>query len=151
MIFTRFKRMEFLVKSPILGFEHIQKMTLEKIAKDDETFMQLKSCGDDGISFTLVNPYTMRTDYQFEIPSPIKALLELPGKTNIDPANTKLAILNIVCIREPIEESTVNFLAPLLFNFENLTMAQVILESFRYENFGLSEPISKFFDFNAKI
>ncbi|MDE5591891.1 MAG: flagellar assembly protein FliW [Helicobacter sp.] len=143
--------MEFLVKSPILGFEQIQKMTLEKIAKDDETFMQLKSCGDDRISFTLVNPYTMRGDYEFEIPAPIRALLELPGKTNIDLQNAKkLATLNIVCIKDPIEESSVNFLAPLLFNFENLTMAQVVLEGFKYQAFGISEPISKFFDFNAK-
>lgn len=140
--------MEFVVKSPILGFEHIQKMKLEKIAKDDDTFMQLKSCENDGISFTLVNPYAMRSDYEFEIPSPIKALLELKGKTNIDPQNSKLVTLNIVCIKDPIEESTVNFLAPALFNFENLTMAQVVLENFKYENFGLSEPISKFFDFN---
>ncbi|EEQ63587.1 flagellar assembly protein FliW [Helicobacter pullorum] len=140
--------MEFVVKSPILGFEHIQKMKLEKIAKDDDTFMQLKSCENDGISFTLVNPYAMRSDYEFEIPSPIKALLELKGKTNIDPQNSKLVTLNIVCIKDPIEESTVNFLAPVLFNFENLTMAQVVLENFKYENFGLSEPISKFFDFN---
>ena len=140
--------MEFVVKSPILGFEHIQKMKLEKIAKDDDTFMQLKSCENDGISFTLVNPYAMRSDYEFEIPSPIKALLELKGKTNIDPQNSKLVTLNIVCIKDPIEEYTVNFLAPVLFNFENLTMAQVVLENFKYENFGLSEPISKFFDFN---
>ena len=140
--------MEFVVKSPILGFEHIQKMKLEKIAKDDDTFMQLKSCENDGISFTLVNHYAMRSDYEFEIPSPIKALLELKGKTNIDPQNSKLVTLNIVCIKDPIEESTVNFLAPVLFNFENLTMAQVVLENFKYENFGLSEPISKFFDFN---
>ena len=140
--------MEFVVKSPILGFEHIQKMKLEKIAKDDDTFMQLKSCENDGISFTLVNPYAMRSDYEFEIPSPIKALLELKGKTNIDPQNSKLVTLNIVCIKDPIEESTVNFLAPVLFNFENLTMAQVVLENFKDENFGLSEPISKFFDFN---
>ena len=140
--------MEFVVKSPILGFEHIQKMKLEKIAKDDDTFMQLKSCENDGISFTLVNPYAMRSDYEFEIPSPIKALLELKGKTNIDPQNSKLVTLNIVCIKDPIEESTVNFLAPVLFNFENLTMAQVVLENFKYENIGLSEPISKFFDFN---
>lgn len=140
--------MEFVVKSPILGFEHIQKMKLEKIAKDDDTFMQLRSCENDGISFTLVNPYAMRSDYEFEIPSPIKALLELKGKTNIDPQNSKLVTLNIVCIKDPIEESTVNFLAPVLFNFENLTMAQVVLENFKYENFGLSEPISKFFDFN---
>ena len=41
--------MEFVVKSPILGCEHIEKIKLEKIAKVDDAFMQLKSCENDGI------------------------------------------------------------------------------------------------------
>lgn len=140
--------MEFVVKSPILGFEQIEKMTLEKVAQDDETFMQLKSAHNDGISFTLVNPYAVRTDYAFDIPTPIVELLSLKGKSNADTNNNQLIVLNIVCLQEPIQDSTVNFLAPILFNFENQTMAQVVLDSQNYTNFGLAEPISKFFDFS---
>ncbi|MDD6055659.1 MAG: flagellar assembly protein FliW [Helicobacter sp.] len=139
--------MEFLVKSPILGFEQIEKMSLEKIAKDDETFMQLKSLHNDGIAFTVVNPYTIRTDYSFKIPTAFVELLELKGDSNIDEKNNNLVILNIVCLQEPIQDSSVNFLAPLLFNFEKLTMAQLVLDSQQYPNFKIAEPISKFFDF----
>ncbi|MCH5323093.1 MAG: flagellar assembly protein FliW [Helicobacter sp.] len=142
--------MEFVVKSPILGFEYIQKMKLERIDKDDDVFMRLVSCENDGVSFTLVNPYAIRADYVFDIPTPVKVLLDLKGTSSIDTAQVQFAVLNIVRVNEPIEQSTVNFLAPIIFNFENQTMAQVVLESFKYENFGLSEPISKFFDFGNK-
>ena len=142
--------MEFTVKSPILGFEYIQKMRLEKIDKDDDVFMRLVSCENDGISFTLVNPYAIRADYVFDIPTPVKVLLDLKSNSNIDTDQAQFAVLNIVRVNEPIEQSTVNFLAPIIFNFENQTMAQVVLESFKYDNFGLSEPISKFFDFGNK-
>ncbi len=140
--------MEFVVKSPILGFEQITKMTLEKVAQDDEVFMQLKSTHDDGISFTLVNPYVMRSDYEFDIPAPIMEALELKGAKNTSAENNQVVTLNIVCIQEPIQNSTVNFLAPVLFNFENHTMGQVVLENQKYENFGLAEPIARFFDFS---
>ncbi|WP_299545791.1 flagellar assembly protein FliW [uncultured Helicobacter sp.] len=139
--------MEFEVKSPILGFEQIKKMKLEKVAQDDETFMQLKSLHDDGISFTLINPYSVRSDYEFEIPLPIKEALVLKDSTNVAAQSNQVVTLNIVCIQEPIQNSTINFLAPILFNFENQTLAQVVLENQKYENFGLAEPISKFFDF----
>ena len=142
--------MEFEVKSPILGFEQIKKMTLEKVAKDDEVFMQLKSLHNDGISFTLINPYSVRSDYEFEIPVPIKEALSLKDSTNIAAQNNQVVTLNIVCIQEPIHNSTINFLAPVLFNFNNHTMAQVVLENQKYGNFGLAEPISKFFDFTQQ-
>ena len=90
--------MEFVVKSPILGFEQIKKMKLEKIVQDDETFMQLKSCENDGISFTLINPYAVRSDYEFEMPMPIVEALELKGNSNTSAQNSKIVTLNIVCI-----------------------------------------------------
>ena len=140
--------MEFEVKSPILGFEQIKKMKLEKIAQDDETFMQLKSLHDDGISFTLINPYAVRSDYEFGIPSPIMEILEIKEASNIAAQSQNIVTLNIVCIQDPIQDSTVNFLAPILFNFNNHTLAQVVLENQKYTRFGLAEPISKFFDFS---
>lgn len=136
--------MEFEVKSPILGFEYIQKMKLEKIDEDVSKFIRLVSCGDDGISFTLVNPYAVRSDYVFEFPAAIRALLEIKGKLSSDTQETQFAILNIVCVRTPIDASTINFLAPLVFNFDNQTMAQVVLDSTKYENYGLSESLSSF-------
>lgn len=50
--------MIFDVKAPILGFETIHKMHLQKI---DEIFLRLNSAEDDSVvSFTLVNPFALR-------------------------------------------------------------------------------------------
>lgn len=136
--------MEFQIKSPILGFEQIHKMSLESFAKDENSFWRLVSRGEENICFTLVNPYALRTDYEFEIPAPTRVLLELEYPTNQPPNNTDLLTFNIMLLQEPIENSTVNFLAPLLFNVKNQTMAQVVLESFKYPHFSLSDPISNY-------
>lgn len=68
----------------------------------------------------------------------------MKDSTNVSAQDNQVVTLNIVCIQEPIQNSTINFLAPVLFNFENKTLAQVVLENQKYENFGLAEPISKF-------
>lgn len=126
--------MEFEVKSPILGFESVRTVKLEKI---DDLFMKLENAHADMPTFTLVNPFLLR-EYDFEVPLATKLLLDLKEDTN-------LLVLNIMIIHTPLENSTINFLAPVIFNFDNKTMGQVILESNRYPNYGLAEVISSFF------
>lgn len=125
--------MEFEVKLPILGFEDLKKLRLEKI---DDLFMRLEN-PDDGIpSFTLINPFAIR-DYDFDAPAASKALLELKENTN-------LLVLNIMIVNNPIEESTINFLAPIIFNFDNNTMGQIVLDSSKYPHYGITERIANF-------
>ncbi len=127
--------MEFEVKSPILGFENVSRMKLEKI---DDIFMRLDNVSGDLPSFTLVNPFAL-CEYNFEIPTAIQVLLE------IDSEKTKnILIANIMVIYKEIKDSTINFLAPLIFNFDNQTMAQVVLDVMKYPQYSISEPISKF-------
>ena len=109
--------MEYEVKIPIFGFEHIEKMKFSKI---DEIFAQLVAMPDGVPSFTLVNPYALQA-YQFDIPQATQILLDITSETN-------LLVYNMVVIQNPIVESTVNFMAPLLFNLDNHTMAQLILD-----------------------
>lgn len=127
--------MIFEVKSPILGFESVTKMKLEKL---DDLFMKL--CNVDGSvpHFTLVNPFLLR-EYEFEVPASIKILLDLETSKN-------LLIANIMVIQQPIENSTINFLAPLVFNFDNATMGQVVLDSTQYPFYSLNDPIGRFYN-----
>lgn len=129
------KTMIFEVKLPILGFEQVTKMKLEKI---DDLFMKLYNADGEVPQFVLVNPFVLR-EYEFDVPSNIKILLDLDNSKN-------LLIANIMVIQKPIENSLINFLAPLVFNFDNLTMAQVVLDSITYPTYGLDEPISKYYD-----
>jgi flagellar assembly factor FliW len=122
--------MQFDLKLPLLGFEAVSKMELQKI---DEIFLRLESIGE-GPSFTLINPFALR-EYSFDIPSSLQALLGLTPESN-------LLIYNIMILQTPIEKSTINFVAPLIFNTDNQTMAQIIIDN--RSDFGIAEPIQKY-------
>jgi flagellar assembly factor FliW len=122
--------MQFDLKLPILGFETVSKMELHKI---DDIFLRLESIGE-GPSFTLVNPFVLR-EYAFDIPSSLQALLGIVPESN-------LLIYNIMILQTPIENSTINFVAPLIFNTDNQTMAQIIVDN--RADFGIAEPIKKY-------
>jgi len=126
--------MTFDVKSPIPGFDQIKKVELEKI---DDFFMQLKSC-DDATVFMLINPFLLR-EYDFLVPDYFKNLLELE-----DDSNT--LVLNIMIVSTPIETSVVNFIAPLVFNTDKGSVAQVLLDGSKYKEYGIMENISDYLD-----
>lgn len=127
--------MIFEVKFPILGFEGVKEVKLEKI---DKLFLKITNSKEPTPSFTLVNPFLLR-EYEFEIPIYVKSLLSLKPDSDI-------LIANIMIVATPIEESTVNFIAPMIFNFDNSTMAQIVLDSTKYPDFGISESIKEYID-----
>lgn len=122
--------MQFDLKLPLLGFESVEKMELKKI---DDIFMRLESLGE-GPSFTLINPFALR-EYAFDIPSSILALMDITPESNI-------LIYNIVILYKPIEKSTINFVAPLIFNTDNQTMAQIIIDN--RADFSIAETIQTY-------
>ena len=129
--YTRRVFMKFDICVPILGFENVKQVTLEKI---DDIFMRMQSAEDKYITFTLINPFVL-TDYDFEIPDNTQQLLGIDKNSN-------LIVLNIVLIQSPIEDSVVNFIGPMVFNTDNNKAAQIILsESTKY---GVAEKISNF-------
>ena len=123
--------MKFDISVPLLGFENIRQVELEKI---DDIFMKMQSTTDEYISFTLINPFVLR-EYDFELPSNIQEIIEADEKSN-------LLILNIVLIQTPIEDSIVNFIGPLVFNTDNNKAAQVILAD--SPKYFVAEKISSF-------
>lgn len=125
--------MQYDVKSTILGFDQIGKVELKEI---DELFSTLTSCDGSNISFTVVNPYALR-EYSFDVPASIRVLLDINEKSN-------LLVYNVVVIQNPLDESCINFLAPLIFNQDNATMAQAVLDVENHPDLGLAEPIKKF-------
>lgn len=123
--------MKFDICVPILGFEDVKKVSLEKI---DDIFMKMRSENEEHISFTLIDPFVLR-EYDFEVSDTIQELLQIDKNSN-------LIILNIVLIQSPIENSVVNFVSPMIFNTDNNRAAQVILsDSAKY---GVAEKISDF-------
>ncbi len=123
--------MKFEMSVPLLGFDHIKEITLEKI---DDIFMKMQASHDEYISFTLIDPFVLR-EYDFEVPQNIQDTLEITNESN-------LLTLNIVLLQNPIEDSVVNFISPIIFNTDNKKAAQIILpETTKY---GIAEKISSF-------
>ena len=125
--------MSYSVKSHILGFESTNEVEIVEI---DELFATMKDLNNEAISFTLVNPYLLR-EYSFDVPKAIEALLDIKE-------DSKVRVYNIVVVQKPLEESLVNFLAPIVINEDNKTVAQVVLDPKRYPDFEIAEPIKNF-------
>ncbi len=125
--------MQYNVKSTILGFDKISKVELSEI---DELFSTLKSCDDENTSFTVVNPYMLR-EYSFDVPKDIRELLDI----NED---SKVVVYNMMVVQDPLDESRINFMAPLIFNQGNGSMAQAILDSDAHSEFGVAVSLKTF-------
>lgn len=125
--------MVYEVKKDILGFENTKRV---KIVEIDELFATMQDADNDKISFTIVNPYVLR-EYSFDVPSDVKALLEINDKS-------KCSVYNIIVIQKPLEESAVNFLAPIIVNNDNNTLAQAVLNPQDHPDFGMAERIKSF-------
>jgi len=123
--------MKFEMSVPLLGFDEIKEVELHKV---DDIFMKMQSLQDENTSFTLINPYALR-DYDFEVPQNVHKLLEITAESN-------LLIFNIVIIQKPIENSYINFVAPLIFNTDTNKAAQIIIQE--STEYGVAEKISDY-------
>ncbi|MDE7255331.1 MAG: flagellar assembly protein FliW [Helicobacter sp.] len=127
--------MVYEVKSPILGLEQIKKVDFSEI---DDYFVLVKGLDEDGqfngIELRLINPYALRQDYSFDIPVAIQSLMEIHK-------DSRLRTYCLVIFQEPIENSHVVFLAPLVFNEDNKTVSQIELNRKEYPHFGIAESL----------
>ncbi len=124
---------KYRVKSTILGFEDMSSVEIHEI---DELFSTMQDADNDKISFTIVNPYQLR-EYSFDLPSDVKVLLDINEES-------KISIFNMVVIQNPLENSTINFLAPIVMNSDNFTIAQAVLNPKNHSDFGMAESIKSF-------
>ncbi|MFA6192578.1 MAG: flagellar assembly protein FliW [Sulfurimonas sp.] len=125
--------MSYEVRGTILGFEDTVKVEIERV---DELFSTMQDANNKVISFTLVNPYALR-EYSFDVPSDIKVLLDIN-------ANSNISVYNVVVVQHPLENSTINFLAPVIVNNDNNRVAQAVLNPKRHPDFGMVETIKSF-------
>ncbi len=125
--------MSYTVQGEILGFANTKKVSLQEI---DQLFYTLKDEENEHISFTLVNPYLLR-EYSFDVPQETQKLLDIKE-------DSQVSVYNILVIQKPLEDSVINFLAPLIINHDNNTITQIILDPKDHPDFGIAEPIKSF-------
>ncbi len=119
--------MRYEVVFPILGFEDEKYYDLEQI---DEVFYKLKG---KSVEFTLINPFVLRNDYNFNLNDEFAKKMKLNEKN--------VFVLNILTINEPFLNSTVNFAAPVIFNKEDKLLGQAVLDKYDY---SLARPLKDF-------
>lgn len=125
--------MKYSVKKSILGFENITEVEIFEI---DEMFATMRDANESGISFTIVNPYRLR-EYSFDVSSDVQALLSID-------ADAAINVYNIVVIKSPLEDSYVNFLAPIIVNTKTHEVAQMTLDPKEHPDYGMAESIKSF-------
>ncbi|QOY54663.1 flagellar assembly protein FliW [Candidatus Sulfurimonas marisnigri] len=124
---------KYNVRGSVLGFEDTINIEIHEI---DELFSTMQDMDNKDISFTIINPYMLR-EYSFDLPTDIKVILGINETSNV-------SVYNIVIIQKPLEDSTINFLAPIIINNDNNKVAQAVLDSKRHPDFGMSETIKSF-------
>ena len=125
--------MSYEVRGNILGFDDTLNV---KIIETDELFSVMQDVDNDNISFTIMNPYALR-EYSFDLPTDLKILLDITEESNV-------SVYNVVVIQKPLEESTINFLSPIIVNNDTKKIGQAVLDKKKHPDYGMTEKIKSF-------
>lgn len=123
----------FDFKMPIIGFGELRKFII--LDTDNDSFFKwLQSTEDPSLAFPIISVYSMNVDYPINLPDEVVEKLDI---TNIE----SLLVMNIASIpQDNPHGTTINLLAPLVFNLDKQVAGQVILSGSGYE---ISFPLFK--------
>lgn len=96
-------------------------------------FAFLQSTHDADLTFLIVEPFSFLPEYAFELTD------EWSEEIGVSTENPP-QIFNIVSIKEPLQQSTVNLLAPVIVNWKDCKAKQIILEKVEYTTKHLLFP-----------
>ncbi|AZH31462.1 MULTISPECIES: flagellar assembly protein FliW [Paenibacillus] len=114
------------------GFEETTEFVL--LDQDEAPFYYLQSLQQKELSFVLVDPFIFYPEYEFELPD--SEAEELGIESN-------LVVRSILTLHEQVENSTINLLAPLVFNPDNRQAKQVVLYQSSYLTKHSLQPIKE--------
>ena len=118
---------------PIIGFNELKKFVILDLNKDG-FFKWLQSVEDPALAFPVVSVFSMNVEYSVDLPDNVIEALKIK---NVE----SLLVLNIASIPQDNPQSTtINLLAPLIFNLDESLAAQVILSGSGYD---ISFPLFK--------
>lgn len=118
---------------PIIGFDMLHKFIILDPNKDT-LFKWLQSVEDPALAFPIISVSALNLDYTIDLPDNIVETLKI---TNVE----SLLVMNITSIpQDNPKGTTINLLAPLIFNLDNQSAAQVVLSGSGYD---ISYPMFK--------
>ncbi len=106
----------------IPGFE--QETDFVLIEVKESPFNYLQSMKQSELSFVITDPFVFHTNYEFDLPEHEAEELSITDEVHVQ---------CIVTLHELIEQSTINLLAPLVFNPQNKQGKQVVLHHSSYQ------------------
>ncbi|MSU00136.1 flagellar assembly protein FliW [Tissierella pigra] len=107
----------------IPAFEEEKEFVI--ILNHDSPFSYLQSVKNENLSFIIINPFEIFSDYDILIPETAKNRLKIEKQEDI-------MIYTIVVIPEDVENTTTNLLGPIVINTKEMLGKQVILDDKRY-------------------
>ena len=123
----------FDFKMPIIGFNELKKFVVVDLNKDS-FFKWLQSVEDPALAFPVVSVFSLNVDYSVDLSDDVVEKLKIKNVDN-------LLVLNIASIpQDNPQETTLNLLAPLVFNLEEKIAGQIILSGSGYD---ISFPLFK--------
>ncbi|MBR2429836.1 flagellar assembly protein FliW [bacterium] len=118
---------------PIIGFNDLKKFVILDLNKDS-FFKWLQSVEDPAIAFPVVSVFSMNIDYSIDLSDDVIESLKI---NNVE----SVLVMNIASIpQENPQGTTLNLLAPLVFNLDEYLAGQVILTGSGYD---ISFPLFK--------
>lgn len=118
---------------PIIGFDNLKQFVI--LDPNKETlFKWLQSVEDPALAFPIISVSALEIDYTIDLPDNVVEILKI---TNVE----SLLVMNITSIpQDDPRGTTINLLAPLIFNLDNQTAGQVVLSGSGYD---ISYPMFK--------
>lgn len=118
---------------PIIGFNELSKFIILD-PKKETLFKWLQSVEDPGLAFPIISVATLNYDYSVDLNDGVVKSLDIKNTES-------LLVMNITSIpQDNPRGTTINLLAPLIFNLENMTAGQIVLSGSGYD---ISYPMFK--------
>lgn len=121
----------FEMVSPILGYEDEKKFVLIE-HRENSHFKWFQSIKTPELAFAVTFAGFFGIDYSFELPDDVQESLKITEADDVLTLNT------VVIPYENPKASTINLLAPLIFNIHSRKGAQIILTN---PNFKIDHPL----------
>ena len=123
----------FKLTMPIIGFTELEDFVLLDLNKDS-FFKWLQSVEDPSIAFPVVSVFSLNVDYSIDLPDNVVEMLKIK---NVE----SLLVMNVASIpQDNPQGTTINLLAPIIFNLDEQIAGQVILSGSGYD---ISFPLFK--------
>lgn len=119
-----------IFEKPLLGFDKLKKFVLAEI-EVNSMFSALQSIEEIAIGFVVINPFSIKTDYEIKIDDKTIEELEIENPEDV-------AVLNTVTLNSIPEKITTNLRAPIIINVKNNKGKQIVLNN---EDYSIKTPI----------